>query len=209
MTRVNLLSPRFVEARTHRRRRRVHIAFSSTATLGLVIWIAFGWMQHHQIDVQITKARGELTSLQAQHQGVAAIEQQRQKVAERSAKIETLRGSMPPTAVLALLTQLTPPDIDMSGLTMEIPDPTDASSPLGRHDADAIPAVRITLTGAADDDVTIARYVTTLANHAATSNVRLEDSRKTTIGAAARNTFRISLDIPLFTLGAHAGRSDT
>jgi hypothetical protein len=201
VNRINLLSPRYLEARARSARRRLHLASGGLALGAAGCWLVLAWLHLSSIDRAIATAEQELAPLRTQHGAISVMLEERALVDRRGATLDLLRENVPTTAVLALLTQLTGEEIDVRMLSIHVPDPVD---PRGKPQPAPGPIV-VTIEGHAADDVAVARYVTTLTDHHVTTNVRLEDSRKTIDAGAARNAFRISLEIPMFT-SAHTNR---
>jgi len=183
-------------ARVAARRRRRGAAFGIAIAIAGFAWFFIAREQVARIDRRIEAARAALAPIRSLEEAQVMMSAEQAALDSRARGQARLRGHLPATSILALLTALTPADVVLLNISVAMPEAGAKRRPGPKSDQ-AIPSISIDIEGTAPDEVAATAYAAALSAHDAIGETRLEDTRRSQIDGVAGSLFRIHLEIPI------------
>lgn len=185
------------------RRRVTGLTVIAVLLGGFAAWMPLrGW--NDQLQAQSRELSSELEIARHAESMAQAADARRVMLQQRIDLIESLRDDVTPGEVLALLTELTPPDITYQNVEFRTVRP----APEPRAEAGATPArnrgldqpayqIELTVDGIAPDDRAVVRFVAALDRHRLFSDVKIPANRGVVIEGLQARSFQVRLIIDL------------
>lgn len=198
MSRINLLPRAYLDAR----RRRQHAALLVAAALAIVA-AASTWagLAHRHLDALDTRVSALQQQAEPVHRDLRAIDQLQSRLHQADTELalyRQLEPAMPLSIMLALVSQTLPDTLALTRTVVELPalrmpdDDEDDQTAVLLH---APAPITIQLTGRAESDIAVGRFVHQLAATHPFDNVSLAYARQAQDDREPAYEFRIHLEI--------------
>lgn len=195
---INFLPDWYARRQSVQRRRQRVVALGGV----MAIVMAWSWVGMRvtagQVDAHLTRLEQRALAADAQAQRLAALEADREALAEEVDRHRRVARAIDIHHVNAAVGDLTPPAIFLHGLSIDdVARKRDVVGPDGEVRQEVDRSLRVEIEGAAPTNVEIANYVGRLSATPLFENVKMIHARQGEIGEASTRRFRITMEVPL------------